>query len=839
MEKILMSNNSANYDGLANWDGTSLGNVTTVGSNGKSSFYGTYDQSGNVWEWIDKTTLDNSPIIRGGHCGTSFDTPTSQNFISSSYRDIANPLVDGATQSFRISTINNDFNYDNYIDINDINNTSDTNGYGSVSYSYKINKYPVTNCEYVEFLNAVAKTDTNGLYNEYMSGPCCGGLIRSGTNGNYSYSIKNNYENKPVGWITWYMAARYCNWLHNNKPSGSQDSSTTENGSYDLSSAPPVVPSKNTGAKYYIPTEDEWYKAAFYKGNGLNSGYWTYATQSNSAPLSVTANSSGDGIINGDPANISDYICPLSSTTTTTSPPEPPGPPTPTTLPPSPTTTSPPAPPSDGTCDFKLVKADVISQIGNSITMEIIVDKYVYDVQIQVQLLDDSDNMLVDYYTVDKLTGSSKIIYFDLPDVNACKIKTRLYQLICFGDGSESTECCTSDCEDCASVCAQNISDPPWDLDDCIEGNASIVYVADDTRAPNPLPEPALPTGKLVFPKTITLSFKQIPLDDEDLCDFGINGSYIFEYSIDDSAPPTNLVWKMITTDTKACNGSLVWDGTMFTISINTRVNNAVIVYKLYPPVRWREFYDDWIINPSTALNSSTLGSNPITVNGSYAEKLGFLESVTDFAGSCDNVETNPECSQSSGSGSVPINIEISLTMTNSCRLPEPCPTSGPCPDETDINDYTQYDDCLCDKCYCDGGGRPIDIDVLCGSSPTKTHPQEPDFPPETESYTLWFNPRGDSALPVINNVLYDTGLAPTNNTIIIKVHTTSTPLEMREWVCKNLRFVTVLDRTKLSTDLNNAVKSNWPYNDLYWNYQCDSYSSKYPNDVPIDLVPC
>ena len=33
-----------------------------------------------------------------------------------------------------------------------------------------------------------------------------------------------------------------------------------------------------------MPTEDEWYKAAYYKGGGTNAGYWDYPTSSDSAP---------------------------------------------------------------------------------------------------------------------------------------------------------------------------------------------------------------------------------------------------------------------------------------------------------------------------------------------------------------------------------------------------------------------------------------------------------------------------------------------------------------------------------------------------------------------------
>ena len=51
----------------------------------------------------------------------------------------------------------------------------------------------------------------------------------------------------------------------------------------------------NPGATFYVPTEDQWYKAAYYKGGGASAGYWDYATQSDSAPTEVTAGSTGIG----------------------------------------------------------------------------------------------------------------------------------------------------------------------------------------------------------------------------------------------------------------------------------------------------------------------------------------------------------------------------------------------------------------------------------------------------------------------------------------------------------------------------------------------------------------
>jgi formylglycine-generating enzyme len=41
--------------------------------------------------------------------------------------------------------------------------------------------------------------------------------------------------------------------------------------------------SSTTGATWAVTSEDEWYKAAYYKGGG-NAGYWDYPTISNNAP---------------------------------------------------------------------------------------------------------------------------------------------------------------------------------------------------------------------------------------------------------------------------------------------------------------------------------------------------------------------------------------------------------------------------------------------------------------------------------------------------------------------------------------------------------------------------
>jgi formylglycine-generating enzyme required for sulfatase activity len=301
--------NSANWTSNSNWDGTDVlnpsGNVTSVGTNGGPSAYGTYDMSGNAREWVGDLspwfTVDSN--INRTIMGTSFQSVTA-----CSFRDKTSDYVDAQSYysnslSFRVMTIDNPYSYNNFVTVSDINNNPDTEYYsssyqiGSVSYVYKIGKYKVTNTEYVAFLNSIAATDTNSVYLSEMSA-VRGGINRSGSSGSYSYSVKNNYGNKPVNNLTWFSALRYCNWLHNNKPTGAQSPSTTEDGAYTIVAIDPEdpqLPAANSGAKYRLPRTTEWWKAAYYAGGGTSSAYWDYATQSDNTPSGAGCNEFGVG----------------------------------------------------------------------------------------------------------------------------------------------------------------------------------------------------------------------------------------------------------------------------------------------------------------------------------------------------------------------------------------------------------------------------------------------------------------------------------------------------------------------------------------------------------------
>jgi formylglycine-generating enzyme required for sulfatase activity len=307
-----VAGNSANIDQNSDWDNSEnisggIGHVTTVGSNGRASAYGTFDQTGNVFEWIDAPLNfgGGASVWRGGSHGEGAA------FATKFERFIALVVEFFYGTGFRLATADNPSNYPNFTTVGNAGNAADGTGLrGAVAYTYQIGKYNVTNCEYAEFLNAVAATDTHNLYRENMGEPL-GGISRSGSPGSYTYAANPNYGNKPVVYVDFFDCLRYCNWLHNGKPSGAQDASTTEDGAYTLSGATTGAPSaKNTNARYWIPTENEWYKAAYYKGGNLNAGYWTYATQSNTAPTGVSASPIGDGLINGIPASISQFSCP-------------------------------------------------------------------------------------------------------------------------------------------------------------------------------------------------------------------------------------------------------------------------------------------------------------------------------------------------------------------------------------------------------------------------------------------------------------------------------------------------------------------------------------------------
>ena len=184
----------------------------------------------------------------------------------------------------------------NWVTVGNPGNAPDpTTGFGAVGYAYRIGATEVTNSQYAAFLNAVAASDPNGLYNENMVSDPRGGIIRSGMDGSYTYAVKPNMGDKPVNYVSWYDAARFCNWWTNGRGAGD-----TESGVYTFvgpNSISAVTRDISNPNQVFIPTDDEWYKAAYHQPfaqGGDMDDYWIYATRSDTMPTIATATTTGD-----------------------------------------------------------------------------------------------------------------------------------------------------------------------------------------------------------------------------------------------------------------------------------------------------------------------------------------------------------------------------------------------------------------------------------------------------------------------------------------------------------------------------------------------------------------
>lgn len=172
------------------------------------------------------------------------------------------------------------------VPIGNAGNAADpTTGFGSVAYTYNVGSTEVTNAQYAAFLNAVAATDTNNLYNTNMAGSL-GGITRSGSAGSYTYATVSGRANNPVNYVSFWDSTRFANWLHNGQPTGQQDNGTTEEGAYILSAGGITANtiSRNAGWQWAVTSEDEWYKAAYHQPvaqGGSVDNYWLYPTSSN------------------------------------------------------------------------------------------------------------------------------------------------------------------------------------------------------------------------------------------------------------------------------------------------------------------------------------------------------------------------------------------------------------------------------------------------------------------------------------------------------------------------------------------------------------------------------
>ena len=204
------------------------------------------------------------------------------------------PITSPTTDTFGTGT--NQFTID-FVGIGNQENSNDTTGYGGVPYTYRIGKFTISQ-------NQVDAATRNGLQNV--------------TAGAWS-------GDQPAGNISWYEAAAYVNWLNTSKGYAPAYNLTYTNGAWSMALWPTTPDGngnvawtnggtnlyRNANCVYFLPSENEWYKAAYYdpNKNGGAGGYWLYPTGSDTAPTPVgSGTSAGTAVFNqpyyNDPASV-------------------------------------------------------------------------------------------------------------------------------------------------------------------------------------------------------------------------------------------------------------------------------------------------------------------------------------------------------------------------------------------------------------------------------------------------------------------------------------------------------------------------------------------------------
>lgn len=281
------------------------------------SFYGTLNQSGNVAEWIEEAENGwchalGGALIRGKYSvargyqeGDAPDRPiTSFGFRMA--RKVGGGVTAAVPSSAPAITAVIPKSDNGFVTVGDPGNEPDCfhGRYGRVDYVFEIARCELSNADYCQFLNAVAADrDPFGLWNPNMTTGILGGIDREndGTGHLWRYVCKVGWAQKPVVYIGFYDLARYCNWLHSGRPvtKGTNLLGVTEGdartGAYDTRDFEAVRSGRkapyrdfgrrNADARYWIPSDDEWYKAAYY--DPTRSGprkYWDYPCRTDNPP---------------------------------------------------------------------------------------------------------------------------------------------------------------------------------------------------------------------------------------------------------------------------------------------------------------------------------------------------------------------------------------------------------------------------------------------------------------------------------------------------------------------------------------------------------------------------
>ena len=187
------------------------------------------------------------------------------------------------------------------------------NGRGRVDHLFRMSKTELTVGQWAAFVRAYGPHAEDPFDPEltgwYIWGERRGDQI--------VYEVEEGFERHPAQ-MSWRMAARFCNWMHNGQSGGAW---AFESGAYDTSTftrnddGPPYFNDQETrspGARYWIPSMDEWMKAAYYDpdrfGEG-DGGWWEQPDRGNDPLFAERPENGGEtnaGLFHGDYGPLTD-----------------------------------------------------------------------------------------------------------------------------------------------------------------------------------------------------------------------------------------------------------------------------------------------------------------------------------------------------------------------------------------------------------------------------------------------------------------------------------------------------------------------------------------------------
>lgn len=170
---------------------------------------------------------------------------------------------------------------------------STVTGRGSVGYEYRIARFETRTSQFLGFMNTLGRLSPQTAIFQAPGSWGGVGFVEPDDTVRFELAARPNAADQPVIGVSWRLAAIYCNWLHNDRGQTLDDLNF---GAYDTSTFgtdpdnPPNLTDqamRSPGARFWLPSLDEWLKAAHYdpNKNGQGQGGWWQYPNGTDEPL--------------------------------------------------------------------------------------------------------------------------------------------------------------------------------------------------------------------------------------------------------------------------------------------------------------------------------------------------------------------------------------------------------------------------------------------------------------------------------------------------------------------------------------------------------------------------